>query len=215
MLKSLFKPKPLLISLLLTIATYLLTYMLSSQEVLFDFKNLCFIFIFSLIWISIYNNVSAKLPLSALYIISVCLGLTTPFLAYFSEPMFLQRLMKDFLFWYSFPLIPITLSFCFTNPANHKPVLNSLSIIVLTFASIPLLIIVGYYLVFSTQISVDSLLAVFQSNKQESLEFIATYTKPSVIALLFTSIVLIVSIDKFIYNNQFFCKRLTPPKLQP
>lgn len=47
-------------SLFLTVINYIIAYLLSSKEVLFDFKNIGLIFLFSYIWLSLYKLYGKK-----------------------------------------------------------------------------------------------------------------------------------------------------------
>ena len=195
--------KALLVCLALTFINYLIAYLLSSHEVIFDGKNLGLIFIFSCLWIYFSQDFRKNKSFIAIYILSCILGFTVPTLAYFSEPTFLQRLMKDFLFWYSFPLIPISIHKCFTVNKKTSLTLSYVATLLSLIALIPLFVIVLYYITFNTQISTDSILAILQTNKQEALEFLATYaTIPKISIVILATIIFIILTFK-LYNNLF------------
>lgn len=203
--------KLILSAIMLTSANYSIAYLLSSHEVLFDYKNFSFIFIFSILWLYLRQQFKNKTAFWEIYILSCTLGFTVPILAYFSEPIFLQRLMKDFLFWYTFPLIFLSAN---TWQLNNKLISNKLPYIATSIniiALIPLAIIILYYATFNTQISIDSILAMLQTNKDEAIEFIKTYiTAPKI--LIATLVIAIVTISIFkLYHNLFLYKSCTPP----
>ena len=97
-------------SLFLTVINYIIAYLLSSKEVLFDFKNIGLIFLFSYIWLSLYKLYGKKKNYYLLCVISSLIGFLIPALAFKSEAMFLQRLMKDFLFGYTLLILPILIN---------------------------------------------------------------------------------------------------------
>ena len=167
-----FTPKLILTTLIMTFVNYTLAYFISSRETLLDYKNLLLIFIFSSLWTYYLSLFKHKKLLISMYITSCLLGFLVPLLAYFSEPTFLQRLMKDFLFWYTLPLIPITASLWIKNSSKNLSYFATVSYIL---AVVPLSIIVLYYATFNAQLSTDSILAILQTNKQEATEFIYTY----------------------------------------
>ena len=103
------KRKVLLGGVLLTVINYLIAYILSSREVLIDYKNISLILLFSLFWAVFFVKKPSSNYIPVLYCISVIIGFIVPYIAFLQEPLFLQRLMKDFLYWYSLPLVLILL----------------------------------------------------------------------------------------------------------
>ena len=195
-------------SLFLTVINYIIAYLLSSKEVLFDFKNIGLIFLFSYIWLSLYKLYGKKKTIICLCVISSLIGFLIPALAFKSEAMFLQRLMKDFLFGYTLLILINQLLSMSIQPKKKIVIIDALF---LTTALFPLLLFTAYYTIFGVPISVDSLLAVLQSNRQESLEFILTYTKPSIIFLLIAFGVLIFTVIKFLYSKLIPHTLVPPP----
>lgn len=198
-------------SLFLTVINYIIAYLLSSKEVLFDFKNIGLIFLFSYIWLSLYKLYGKKKTIICLCVISSLIGFLIPALAFKSEAMFLQRLMKDFLFGYTLLILPILINQLLSMSIQPKKKIVIIDALFLTTALFPLLLFTAYYTIFGVPISVDSLLAVLQSNRQESLEFILTYTKPSIIFLLIAFGVLIFTVIKFLYSK-LIPHTLVPPQ---
>lgn len=138
-----------------------------------------------------------------LYIVTVFVSFFIPMLAALSEPLFLQRLMKDFLFYYTLPLIPAGIALClnYNISKNHAGIFNTLTFLLLLLGSLPLLLMTGYYLIFSTKLSIDGILAILQSNIQESLEFITVYFKLEVLSLGVVTIILILLSIRSVYNR--------------
>jgi heptose-I-phosphate ethanolaminephosphotransferase len=167
-----FDRKFILNSLLITAVNYAGLYFLSSREVLVDFKNIAFIVIFTCVW-GLFLRVFAvkERALFGIWALSEILGLLIPYIGYRTEAFFLQRLMKDFLFWYTLPL-PF---FCLALFVKRK----SLAFCFSFYTLLSLLSLVGaalgYYLSFGVKISADSILAVMQTNLQEGKEFLLTY----------------------------------------
>ena len=198
-------------SLFLTVINYIIAYSLSSKEVLFDFKNIGLIFLFSYNWLLLYKLYGKKKTIICLCVISSLTGFLIPALAFKSEAMFLQRLMKDFLFGYTLLILPILINQLLSMSIKSKKKILIIDALFLTTALFPLLLFTAYYTIFGVPISVDSLLAVFQSNRQESLEFILTYTKPSIIFLLIVFGVLIFTVIKFLYSKLIPHPLVPPP----
>lgn len=198
-----FNHKLILTTLIMTTVNYTLAYFISSRETLLDYKNLLLIFIFSSLWAYYLSIFKHKKLLISMYITNCLLGFLVPLLAYFSEPTFLQRLMKDFLFWYTLPLIPITASLWIKNSSKNLSYFATVSYIL---AVIPLSIIVLYYATFNIQLSTDSILAILQTNKQEAIEFVYTYFSfPKLIIFtisLFLIITLIFKSFKFLFSGE-------------
>lgn len=200
--------------LLLTSINYFVAYLLSSREVVMDYKNLALIFLFTTIWVWLSQKFTCKKTFVSLYISSCILGFIVPYLSYSSEAIFLQRLMKDFLFWYSLPLAliaPITWS---NSSKRTNLSLLIISVLISTVALIPLGGILFYYLIFDTQISADSMLAILQTNKQEALEFLKTYISIKTITISMLVLSCLLFTISTIYNRIFSMQRSAPPITQ-
>lgn len=83
----------------------------------------------------------------------------------------------------------------------------------LLLGSLPLLLMTGYYLIFSTKLSIDGILAILQSNIQESLEFITVYFKLEVLNLGAVKIILILLSIRSVYNR-IYLDGIPPPVKQ-
>ena len=184
-----FTPKLILTTLIMTFVNYTLAYFLSSREIILDFKNLLLIFIFSSLWTYLSHSFKSKKTIIIIYLFSCALGFIVPALSYFSDPIFIPRLMKDFLFWYTLPLILITAK-KWSYIESH--ILSLYAAIIYIIAFIPLFII--------------------QTNKQEATEFLVTYitfSKLFFIVILCTVIMLFIS---KIFAN-LFSEQLCAPQL--
>ena len=198
-------------ALILTSLNYSIAFLLSSREIFWDYKNFLLILFFSVIWMYLEKQFKSKVSFSLIYIFSCILGFIIPVFSYFSEPLFLQRLMKDFLFWYTIPLIPM-LSKKWVHTQNFSSSqLPYFTTLLYVIALIPLSTAVLYYATFNTQISIDSIVAILQTNKQEAMEFLMTYTSVlKVLVSLFLAIFVIISIFK-LYYKLFVNSTCTPP----
>ena len=204
------KPKFTTTVFLLTLINYFIAYLLSSREILMDYKNLALIFLFTTIWVWLSQKFKSQKAFIALYISSCILGFVVPYLSYLSEAIFLQRLMKDFLFWYALPLALIT-PITWINVDKNKRLFSIIASTIFTITLIPVLSIVVYYLIFGTQISTDSILAILQTNKQESIEFLSTYLSTLNIVLFICFIIIITLAFYKLHTIIFSTKLCTPP----
>lgn len=194
-----------------TLINYLIAYLLSSQEIIIDLKNFSLIFVFTFLWVKLYYLTKSSKKIVCLYIATVFVAFFIPLLAAFFEPLFLQRLMKDFLFYYTLPLIPAGIALCLNYNISKKyaGIFTILSFLLLLLGSLPFLLMTGYYLIFSTKLTIDGILAILQSNTQESLEFITVYFTPEVVSLGAVTIMLILLSVKSIYNR-IYLDGITP-----
>ena len=169
------KCKVFSLSVLLTAISYSIAYLLSSKEILFDYKNIFLMAFFSLCWAALILNKTSGKCISVLCCISIIIGFIVPGIAFEQEPLFLQRLVKDFLYWYSLPLVFIFLVALVADIGVLRYCLIVCYALYSVISFIPLFVIIGYYFVFSSLISVDGVMALLQTNVQESMEFIRTY----------------------------------------
>lgn len=182
---------------------YAILFLLSSGEVFVDVKNLLLLSLFTLGWAVLYFAGGCKKRNIIMYFISVFIGLLVPLMSYAAEPLFLQRLMKDFLLWYSLPLslglLPAVI--------RNRKLGAAIAVLLFSFALFPLLLMLGYYLIFDIPVSFDSILAILQSNAQESKEFLYSYLNVK-IALTVLAVGLLLSyFGYFVYNfNSLFLK---------
>lgn len=195
---------------LLTLVNYLIAYLLSSREVVIDYKNIALIFLFTNIWVWLSQKFKSKKAFIGLYISICILGFIVPYLSYLSEAIFLQRLMKDFLFWYSLPLALLAPITWIKLSKKHSLAIASIATIISVIALIPLLSMLVYYSIFETQISADSILAILQTNKQETLEFLKTYLSSTTI-LLFSILLASIIFTIFKFYNSLFSTTFVPP----
>ena len=92
-----------------------------------------------------------------IYFSSLALGFFVPMLALFEEPFYMRRLMKDFLFWYSLPLLFIAFSAIKSRYNFLKPVLAVGSVVYFIIAFILLLLISMYHLIIDYKLQLDDL----------------------------------------------------------
>ena len=91
-----------LLMVVMALACYSIAYILSSREVVLDIKNLFLTTLFSGLWDVLYVKNGQSVIWLQLTVIGI--GFSTTLIGFFTEPFFLQRLMKDFLMWYTLPL---------------------------------------------------------------------------------------------------------------
>lgn len=160
-------------SIIATIFIYCIAYYFSSRETLFDIKNIAIIFIFNLLYFKIreiYNNYKLC---DIFFTIFICLALFIPFIGYLTDPAMLKRLMKDILFFINYFIILLLVPFIIKREKVSFVLI--LYIVLLNIMILGLFFISTYYLIFDVKLSVDSLVAIFQTNYFECLEFIKTY----------------------------------------
>lgn len=149
--------KILIIGFIMTIVNYLVSFFFSSREILLDSKNLCLVFVCSMCWAYLVVREKNKGAVWGIYFSSLALGFFVPMLALFEEPFYMRRLMKDFLFWYSLPLLFIAFSAIKSRYNFLKPVLAVGSVVYFIIAFIPLLIISMYHLIIDYKLQLDDL----------------------------------------------------------
>lgn len=188
------------VSLFLTFINYSVAYFLSSREVLIDYKNIALVFLFTVCWVLFYARKREK-TIVVLYVLSVLFSLIVPGLALGQEPLFLQRMMKDFLYWYTLPLAFISLRSLELDSKIYRIILNLLVVVYSVISFIPLLVIISYYMLFSSLISVDGVMAILQTDCQEGIEFFKTYVNiPLLTAILILVAILVYRICKKLYT---------------
>lgn len=193
--------KLIIASVILTILNYFIMYYLSSKELFFDIKNLfiCFVIMSLYMWcvFKINNKRVVLLILGAF----TCVGLIMPLICFVNEPLMLKRLVKDIFFFQMLPFIIIVLV-KILKISNKGSALLSTVIAFLFFS--PNLISLFYYKIFNVRLSIDSVVAVLQSNIYESKEFLNNYISiydSAQIILLF--LIIIIMLYK-IFLNVFY-----------
>lgn len=184
----------------LTLINYLLCYFLSSREVLVDLKNFFIIFLLSTVicWCSKFYQ-SKRIVFVTLLLFAI-FGYSIPLIGYYTEPFFLQRLMKDFLFFYSLAAFVVLLPLIVEkNIFIFKFILS----LILFLVSLPTLLVCGYYLTMKTKLSSDTLMALFQTNIQEAKEFLDTYFNAVDILSIIFLIVFFLAVINFLIKKLF------------
>lgn len=158
----------------LAICEYIFMYILSSKEVIFDFKN--FIITFSVLssYMWLMKNTQNKKSILGIFLFFTLCGFIVPVIGFFTEPFMIKRLVKDVFFFQIYPLLLITM-FKIVNKENKK-LYAIFSSVISWIIIIPNFIILWYYIIFHVKLSAESILAVLQSNINESIEFLSTYT---------------------------------------
>lgn len=185
---------------IISIINYIICFYLSSREILFDYKNLLFVLAYSLLWSYFMAHSDSKKLVLYTCICSVILGLLVPVLAFKEEPLYLPRLMKDFLFWYSLPLLFLMASFLQYKFSYFKPILFFGSALYFLVAIIPIIAVFMYYITFSALLSVDGIMAALHTNFQESVEFLISYINAPRVFILSVILICFVYIGKKTYN---------------
>lgn len=159
-------------SIITTIFIYSIAYFFSSREVLIDIKNISIIFILNILYYKLKEVYNHRLC-DIFFAIFVGMALFIPLIGYLTDPAMLKRLMKDILFFINYFIVILLLPFI----VNRKKVNLVLIpyVILLNIMILGMFLIFIYYVIFDVKLSTDSLIAIFQTNYFEGLEFIKTY----------------------------------------
>lgn len=192
----------------------IICYLLSSRELIYDAKNVGIILALSMLGLLLSDRFYKMGKVFCIMTVYTVLALIIPYVAYLTEPLYLTRLMKDFLSVYTIGIVMLVtpLAFVKFNDKIACFINGCLSCLVL----LPTLIVAGFYYIANAKLSSDTIVAVLQTDKQEAMEFLKSYLSFSdylfLIALIigvfllgyYCTIWLLADIKKQTFNSLFF-----------
>lgn len=200
--------KSIIYSVVLSIVINTICYLLSSRELVYDLKNVVIVLALSMLGVFLADRFYKTEKVICIMSFYMALAFIMPYIAYLTEPMYLTRLMKDFLSVYTIGVLMIITPLinakfddkivCFVN--------GCLSCIVL----LPTVFVAGYYYIANAKPSSDTIVAVLQTDKQEAIEFLNSYLSSIDYVLLATLI-----IGLFLFGYFFTIKLLADLRKLP
>ena len=163
----------LLYSTILTIVLNIVCYLLSSREIVCDFKNTIIILVLTTLGFIISYRYYKKWKASLIILVYALFAFIVPYIAYITEPMYLTRLMKDFLSIYTIGVIFLTIPIVFAK--YNSKLICFINGVVSVLGLLPMFIVSGYYYIANAKISADTIMAILQTNRKEAIEFINSY----------------------------------------
>ena len=133
-------------------------------------------------------------------------------MGYRTESFAIFRMMKDILFHQSLPLGFLLLPlYC-----NNRTVLkwaNGFFVLVSSVAYALVAFVFIYFKISGVKIAKDSLVAIMQSNKRESYEFLVSYLSPVQICLMIAGLLLFISVAAMLYRRLYTSALVTTPMI--
>lgn len=164
------------IAMVLALLQMVLAYLLSSREYYGELKHFFLLALYNFVILyGICKSQKWRIGLSIVMICTNVLGFVMPVIGSFTEPIFLQWLMKEVVYFISLP----SLILCLLAITKNKGRLSMLGKVLSTFICLLSLIFISneliYYLFFGAILSPETAVSILSTDKNEAKEFIEAY----------------------------------------